>query len=196
LTEEEKLLSEKEMPELAKGEKAPDLPEGLEKALAAEKDKATKYLDNWQRTEADFRNYKKRMEQEKEELTRWAASGVVLNMLPVLDDMERAFGSVPAGVNDSAWMEGMKLIQRKLQAALEGQGLAEINAMGETFDPTLHEAVAYQDGEDGKVIAVARKGYRLKDKVLRATQVVVGKGQDGADAKPGDNVEMNRGEQG
>lgn len=196
MAEEEKLLSEKEVPELAKGEKAPDLSEGLEKALAVEKEKAAKYLDNWQRTEAEFRNYKKRTEQEKEELTRWAASGVVLNMLPVLDDMERAFDSVPAKVNDSSWMDGMKLIQRKLQAVLEAQGLSEINALGEVFDPNLHEAVAYQEGEEGKVIAVARKGYRLKDNVLRATQVVVGKGEDRTDAKPEDNAETNRGEQG
>jgi molecular chaperone GrpE len=196
LTEEEKSLPEKETPELAKGEETLGLSKGLEKELAAEKEKAARYLDNWQRTEADFRNYKKRTDQEKEELTRWAASGVLLNMLPVLDDMERAFDSVPAKVSDSSWMEGMKLIQRKLQAALEGQGLAEINAMGETFDPTLHEAVAYQEGKEGKVIAVARRGYRLKDRVLRAAQVVVGKGHDGTNAQPADNAETNKGEQG
>ncbi|MBM3154887.1 MAG: nucleotide exchange factor GrpE [Chloroflexi bacterium] len=194
--EEKKLLSEMETPELDKGEEALELPEGLEKSLAEEKEKAAKCLDNWQRTEADFRNYKKRAEQEKEELTKWAVSGLILNILPVVDDLERAFASLPVMSKDSSWLDGMKLIQRKLLAVLEAQGLSEINALGETFDPGLHEAVVYQEGDEGKVIAVARKGYKLNDKVLRATQVVVGKGHGETNTQPEGSAETDKGEQG
>ncbi|MBM3148591.1 MAG: nucleotide exchange factor GrpE [Chloroflexi bacterium] len=194
--EEKKLLSEMETPELDKGEEALELPEGLEKSLAEEKEKAAKCLDNWQRTEADFRNYKKRAEQEKEELTNWAVSGLILNILPVVDDLERAFASFPVTSGHPSWLDGMKLIQRKLLAVLEAQGLSEINALGEAFDPSLHEAVAYQEGEEGKVIAVARRGYKLKDKVLRATQVVVGKGHGETNTQSEGSAEADKGEQG
>jgi len=189
LAEEEKLLARKEAPETAEGEEILELPEGIEKELAEEKEKAAKYLENWQRTEADFVNYRKRIEQEKEELARGAVSRVLLRILPVIDDFERAFDSLPAKPKDESWVDGVRMINRKLQAALEAQGVSEINAFGEIFDPNLHEAVAYQDGEEGKVIAVARKGYKLNDRVLRATQVVVGKGDDKSSiSKPDSNI--------
>jgi len=178
LAEEEKLVSGNEIPEQTDGEEVLELAEGIEKELAEEKEKTAKYLENWQKAEADFSNYRKRAEQEKEDLSREAVSSVLLRVLPAIDDLERAFDSLPAKPKDASWVDGIKLIHRKLQAALEAQGLSEINAFGETFDPNLHEAVAYQDGEDGKVIAVARKGYKLNDKMLRAPQVVVGKGSD------------------
>ena len=192
MAEEEKLLSRKEVPELAEGEEILELPEGLEKELAEEKEKAANYLENWQKAEADFSNYRKRIEQEKEDLTREAVSRVLLRILPVIDDLERAFDSLPAKPKDPSWVDGIKLIHRKLMADLEAQGLSEVNALSETFDPNLHEAVAYQDGEEGKVIAVARKGYKLNNKVLRATQVVVGKGGVSSNiAKPDSNAENN-----
>lgn len=192
MAEEEKLLSRKEMPEQAEVEKILELAEGIEKELAEEKEKTAKYLENWQKAEADFSNYRKRAEQEKEDLSRGAVSSVLLRVLPAIDDLERAFDSLPAKPKDASWVDGIKLIHRKLQAALEAQGLSEINAFGETFDPNLHEAVAYQGGEEGKVIAVARKGYKLNDKMLRATQVVVGKGSVSSNiSKPDSDMQGN-----
>jgi len=191
LAEEEKLLARKEMPELAEGEEVLELPEGLEKEIEEERAKAAKYLENWQKAEADFSNYRKRIEQEKEDLAREAASRVLLHILPVIDDLERAFDSLPEKPKDPSWVDGIKLIYRKLLAELETQGVSEINAFGEAFDPNLHEAIAYQDGAEGKVIAVARKGYKFKDKVLRATQVVVGKGSDGSSRAEPDSNEEN-----
>jgi molecular chaperone GrpE len=167
------------MPELAESEETLELSEGLEKEFEEEKEKAAKYLENWQRAEADFVNYRKRIEQEREDLAREAVSRVLLRILPVIDDLERAFDSLPEKPKDPSWIDGIKLIYRKLLADLEAQGVSEINAFGEAFDPNLHEAVVYQDGEEGKVIGVARKGYILNDRVLRATQVVVGKGGEG-----------------
>lgn len=192
MAEEEKLLSQKEVPELAEGEEILELPEGLEKELSEEKEKAAKYLENWQKAEADFSNYRKRIEQEKEDLAREAVSRVLLRILPLIDDLERAFDSLPAKPKDPSWVDGIKLIHRKLLADLEAQGVSAINAFGEAFDPNLHEAVAHQDGEEGKVIAVARKGYKLNDRVLRATQVVVGKGSDVSNTtKPDSNAGNN-----
>lgn len=191
MAEEEKLLARKEMPELAEGEEVLELPEGLEKEIEEERAKAAKYLENWQKAEADFSNYRKRIEQEKEDLAREAASRVLLHILPVIDDLERAFDSLPEKPKDPSWVDGIKLIYRKLLAEMETQGVSEINAFGEAFDPNLHEAIAYQDGAEGKVIAVARKGYKFKDKVLRATQVVVGKGSDGSSRAESDSNEEN-----
>jgi molecular chaperone GrpE len=91
--------------------------------------------------------------------------------------MERAFAMVAPELTDSAWIEGFRIIQRQLQDALRAHGCTEIECVGKPFDPNLHEAVTYEDGEEGTVISEHRKGYIMKDKVLRASQVGVGKGR-------------------
>ena len=141
--------------------------ETLKQLLAQEKDKAEKYLGNWQRAEADFSNYKKRAELEKNELGSFANSALILNLLPALDDLERAFSSIPQKLANLTWVDCLILIYRKLQAILEVQGLTEIEAEGKLFDPALHEAVAHLEGEEGMVIDQVQKGYKLKDKVSR-----------------------------
>lgn len=152
--------------------------ETLKQLLAQEKDKAEKYLGNWQRAEADFSNYKKRAEVEKNELGSFVNSALILNLLPALDDFERAFSSIPQKLANLTWVDGVRLIYRKLQAILEVQGLTEIEAVGKLFDPALHEAVAHLEGEEGMVIDQIQKGYKLKDKVIRPSMVVVGKGKE------------------
>ena len=152
--------------------------ETLEQALFEEKEKAEKYLANWQRCQADFANYKQRTEQEKRETIDFANSALISNLLPVMDDLERAFASIPAELDDSSWTEGIKLIYNKLKVTLEAQGLTEIEAKGELFDPHLHEAVMQQEGEDGIVIEETQKGYRFKEKVIRPSLVIVGKGEE------------------
>ena len=152
--------------------------ETLEQALVEEKEKAEKYLTNWQRCQADFVNYKQRTEQEKRETIDFANSALISKLLPVMDDLERAFASIPAELDDSSWTEGIKLIYNKLKATLEAQGITAIEAKGELFDPHLHEAVMQQEGEDGVVIEETQKGYKFKEKVIRPSLVIVGKGKE------------------
>jgi len=152
--------------------------EMLEQALTEERDKAEKYLADWQRTQADFSNYMKRAEQEKKEIIEFANKALVSNLLPILDDFERAFTSMPAKFAKSSWTEGMRLIYNKMKTVLETQGLSEIKARRESFDPRLHEAAAQREGEEGIVIEEIRKGYKFKDNLLRPSVVVVGKGKE------------------
>jgi molecular chaperone GrpE len=158
-------------------EQAEDI-ETLQQALAEEKEKAEKYLANWQRSQADFDNYKKRSEQEIGEVMELAISAVISNLLPVMNDLERALASVPPELEESNWTEGIKLIYNKFRATLEAQGLTEIEAKGEPFDPRLHEAVMQQEGEEGMVIEETQKGYKFKGKVIRPSLVIVGKGEE------------------
>ena len=151
--------------------------ETLKQALAEEKAKAEANLANWQRSQADFINYKRRSEQEKEEIGKFANSILMLSLLPILDDLERAFDSIPPHLAQLTWVDGIRLIERKLQSSLEAQGLSPIKAIGEPFDPNLHEATMYRKGEEGMVIEELQKGYKLHDRVIRPAMVVVGNGE-------------------
>jgi len=173
LVEEERTASESEVPELAENDV-----ESLKEALAKEKEKAEKYLANWQMAEADFRNYKTREEQEKQELINWANSTLICDLLPVLDAFDRAFeGVVPEGEGLN-WITGFRQIQKMLLDILNKHGLDEMKCVGDKFDPTFHEAIARQKGDEGVILDEVRKGYTLKDKVLRAPQVVVGSDEE------------------
>jgi len=152
--------------------------EALQKALAEEKEKAEKLLANWQRAEADLANYKRHSEQEKEELGKFANTTLMLSILSALDDLERAFTNIPPRMAKTEWVSGIRLIERKLRASLEAQGLAQIKAQGQPFDPNLHEAVRHGRGKEGIVIEEIQKGYRLHDRVIRPTMVVVGNGEE------------------
>ena len=148
------------------------------------KQKAESYLANWQRAQADFINYKQRSEQEREETSKFANAMLMLNLLPVLDDLERAFASMPprliklSASDGRTWIDGIRLIERKLQASLEAQGLSLIKALGEPFDPKLHEAAMHGKGKEGEVIKELQKGYKLQDRIIRPTIVVVGNGEE------------------
>lgn len=173
MAENNKTTSGNEVTETATGE---DSIESLKRNLEEEREKANKYLGNWQRSEADFSNYKKRAEQEKNDFTAFANSALILNLLPVLDDLERALSSLPPKLADQTWVHGIKLIHRKLKAVLESHGLTEVEAVGKPFDPNFHEAIAHVEGNDGMVINEVQKGYKLKNKLLRPTLVTVGNG--------------------
>jgi molecular chaperone GrpE len=150
--------------------------EVIKKALAEEKAKAEDYLNNWKRTQADFINYKRRSEQEKEETSKFANSVLILSILPVLDDLERALKSVPPKLAKLPWVEGVKLIERKFHACLEAQGVTPIKAKGKPFDPNLHEAAVRSTGKEGIVVKELQRGYKLRDRVIRPTTVAVGSG--------------------
>ncbi len=160
-----------------KEETAAESDQDAQKALAEAKQKAEEYLDSWKRAQADFINYKRHVEQERLEIGNYANTKLILSLLPVLDDFQRAFGSVTPKLAKSEWVQGIKLIERKLETTLEAQGLSPIKAMGEQFDPNLHEAVMHCKGEDGEVVQEMQKGYKLHDKVIRPSKVSVGNGE-------------------
>jgi len=157
----------------------------LEAQLAEEREKAQSYLASWQRAAADYQNFKRRVEQEREELARLANAALIINLLPIVDDLERALENVDARLAGLTWLDGVRLIHRKFQALLEMSGVTEIAADSEAFDPNVHEAVMFGDGEDGKVIGVVQKGYKLGGRVLRPAMVVVGKGEGQAEQGTG-----------
>jgi len=161
--------------------------EDLNKALLEERKKAAEYLADAQRALADYQNFKKRTEQEKQESLKWSNAELIRSLLPAVDDMERAFTMVDPQFKDTTWVEGFRIIQRQLQDTLRAHGCTEIECVGKPFDPNLHEAVTYEDGEEGTVISEHRKGYIMKDKVLRASQVAVGKGDPSEHFSPEEN---------
>jgi molecular chaperone GrpE len=156
----------------------PETVEALQRKLDEERAKTTDYMDRWQRAMAEFANYKRRTEQEKADLAKFANSVLVLKLLPVLDDLERAIEAIPKEMLGLPWVQGILLIERKLRSVLEQEGLERIEALGKEFDPNLHDAVIYEEsGESNtdKVVAEVQKGYKLHDRVLRPTMVKVGR---------------------
>ena len=160
-----------------KKESVPEPEQEVEKVLAYTKQKVEEYLDSWKRTQADFINYKRRAEQEKREMGDYANTQLILTLLPVLDDFMRAFEAIPPKYAKTGWVDGIRLVEQKLRTTLEAQGLSPIKALGETFDPNLHEAIMHTKGEDGKIVQEMQKGYKLHDKVIRPSQVAVGNGE-------------------
>jgi molecular chaperone GrpE len=135
--------------------------------------KAAGNLDGWQRAVADFQNYKRRIERDRETDKAIMKGDLIKRFLPVLDDVERALRDRPAG---SAWAEGIELIARKFESILKSEGVTRIEAEGQPFDPNYHEAISYEsaDGvESGLVIGVVQNGYMLGDYVIRPAQVRV-----------------------
>jgi molecular chaperone GrpE len=145
------------------------LEERLE-ALEAERDE---YLNDLKRLAADFENYRKRAARDQESLVARAHERLVKELLPVLDDLERALAAAEEH-EEAKLEEGVRLVHRELKAALDREGLAEIDANGH-FDPHVHEALLSQpsEAEEGSVLEVLQKGYRLGDRVLRPARVVV-----------------------
>jgi molecular chaperone GrpE len=145
----------------------------MKKQLTEAQAQADEYKDGWQRSVADFQNYRKRVEAERTEMYQSATGNIIKRYLPVLDDMERALQARPEGL---AWADGIELIYRKLQSILESEGIKRIEAEGQMFDPNFHEAIGeeHADGaKSGQVIAVVRNGYMLGDKVIRPAMVRV-----------------------
>jgi len=151
--------------------------DALKEALAEEAARAEGYMVNWQRTQADFQNYKRRTQKEKEEVGILVQGEATLGLLPVLDDLERALDSIPSRLARHPWTGGIKLIASKFRSILKTQGITEIKALGENFNPDLHEAAMRVPGKEGLIIKELYKGYKIGDKVIRPTRVVVGGGE-------------------
>ena len=143
---------------------------------------AADYEDRWKRSTAEFINYKRRTEQERGELIKSANGTLIREFLPVLDDLDRTLANVPADQAESKWVEGVQLVARKFRTLLERQGVTTIDALGQPFDPALHEAVG---GSGTHVTEEYQRGYRFNGRTLRPTIVVVGDApKDATPTKP------------
>ena len=159
--------------------------DNLEKAAAEDPAaELERTRESYLRLAADFENYKRRRAQESSELARYGAAGLLRAILPVLDNLERALAHIPEEAADGL-AEGLRLTVRQLEEALRSEGVERIPAVGQEFDPRLHEAVATVPGEPpGQVVAEYLPGYRLHDRVVRAAQVAVAGGGP-AESGPG-----------
>ena len=145
----------------------------LEEQVAALEAERDEHLNDLKRVAAEFENYRKRVLRDQESLVARAHERLVKELLPVLDDLERALAAAEQH-EEAKLEEGVRLVHQELAAALEREGLAEIETNGR-FDPHVHEALLSQpsDGEEGSVLEVVQKGYRLGDRVVRPARVVV-----------------------
>ncbi len=143
--------------------------------LQAERDD---FRETLLRLQADFQNYKRRTEEERQKNAMFANLALVLNMLPIHDDLERALNNLDTKLAGLQWVEGVRQIARKFEGAMEASGVKEIRAEGEEFDPNLHEAIAQDAGEHNKVIRVVQKGYTMGERVIRPAMVIVGNGNE------------------
>jgi molecular chaperone GrpE len=142
--------------------------------------KADEHWDRLLRTSADLENYKKRANREKQDAVKYANENLLQKLIPVLDtfDMALAASSNTAGDSVQALQTGIRMVHQQLKTALKDAGLEEIDADGQTFDPNLHEAVSQQettDAPEGQVVQQLRKGYKLRERLLRPASVVVAK---------------------
>ncbi|MFN8427744.1 MAG: nucleotide exchange factor GrpE [Anaerolineales bacterium] len=147
--------------------------EALMGQLKDAESKLAESVEGWQRSQADFQNYRKRVERDNEMNYASMKSDIIKKILPVLDDLERALQNRPA---DDAWGSGVELIARKFQNILDVEGVKRIEAAGAEFDPRFHEAISHEHNEDfesGHVIEVVQNGYMLGERVIRPALVRV-----------------------
>lgn len=152
---------------------------GLE-AVAAERDS---YLDQLQRTAAEFANYRRRTEQERAQLVPMVRKDVIAQFLPVIDDFERALSLIPDDEQSKSWVSGLQMIDTKFRGILERVDAKIIDPVGEPFDPARHEAVASEPGSSNStVVEVYQKGYAIGDMLVRPAMVKTGDPVETADA--------------
>lgn len=148
----------------------------LRAALEAAQQEAAENKAAWQRSAADFSNYKRRTEQEREAMVGLANEVLLAKLLSIVDDFDRAVANMPAELEGVSWIGGISAIDRKLDQLLESEGLTAIEALGKQFDPHEHEAIAQEDRPgvpEGTVVTELQKGYRIRDRVLRPAMVAV-----------------------
>jgi len=155
----------------------PETPVTDNAALEAAKKQAAEYLDGWQRSRAEFANYKKRQENELGQLRSFATADLIKRLLPVMDDFDRASKTMPDSLRHMTWMEGLMLVHRKLQLVMEAEGVKPIEVKpNDVFDPNIHEAISQDDAdgiESGHIIEELQKGYKQGERVIRPTLVRV-----------------------
>ncbi len=159
----------------------------LKQELETHRQQSEYHLEQWKRAAANLENYRKRAEKERAELLKSGQVALIAQLLPILDDFERAFQTVPFALSHFTWTEGLALIDRKLQLLLSQHGLKEIEALGKPFEPALHQALMEEETtayEDGHVMAVLQKGYMLHDRVLRPAMVKIARNESRGEPAP------------
>lgn len=149
--------------------------ESLQRELDTAREQAEENLRNWQRTAADFSNYKRRTDEERATVAQFSTALLINRLLGVLDDFDRAIENVPADAHE-AWVEGVRLVDRKLRSVLDNEGVTPIEVVGQPFDPNVAEAVVHEETTeypDNQVIGELQRGYRLHDRVIRPALVRV-----------------------
>lgn len=149
-------------------------------AIAAERDR---YLDQLQRTAADYANYRRRTEQERSQQRLTANEQLLREFVPILDDLQRGLASLPPEEQDSHLAEGMRLVEQKFLKTLQKYGVTPIEALGQPFNPALHDALDADQGGGDTVVAVYAPGYRLGEGVLRPAMVKVGTAESTVDSR-------------
>ena len=147
---------------------------GTVEALRAELEQARQQQ---LRAVADYQNLQRRAQEERAEFGRFQLTALVVNFLPVLDDLERAVESAHDDIRDHPWVEGIRLVLQKFRGVLEASGLQEIHALQQPFSPERHEAAGTAPGPEGRVVRILRRGYSLNDRVVRPAMVMVGDGE-------------------
>lgn len=148
----------------------------LRAELATAQQEAADNKAAWQRSAADFANYRRRTEQERDAMLDLANEALLAKLLAIVDDFDRAVASMPAELQHLGWVNGIVAIDRKLRLLLDSEGLTPIEALGQQFDPHVHEAVVREDRPnvpEGTVVAELQKGYRIRDRLLRPAMVAV-----------------------
>jgi molecular chaperone GrpE len=147
--------------------------EALKKQLAEAESKTSEFKDSWLRSQAEFQNYRRRLERDSEINYVSMKGDIVRKVLPVLDDLERALQNRSA---DDPWANGIELVARKFQNILESEGVKKIEAVGTEFDPNFHEAISHEPAngvQSGHVIGVVQNGYMIGERVIRPAMVRV-----------------------
>ena len=156
-------------------------PEETEESLVAQmQGDMARFKDLALRTQADFENFRKRAAREKEDAAKYANAGFLEKLLPILDNFELGLNAARSDAKDSPIIAGMDMVAKQLQDFLTAVGVETVKAEGEKFDPNLHEAVAQETSADvaeGVIVRQLRKGYRLRDRLLRPATVTVSKGK-------------------
>jgi len=149
---------------------------GADEALAALQKERDSFKDQFLRAVADFDNYRKRIDRERREVSEYAAADVILELLPIIDNFERAL-QAPAGA-DEAFRRGVELIHKQMLDLLRKRGVTAIDALGADFDPNVHQAVIHESSaehREGEVMQELQRGYKLGDRLLRPAMVKVAK---------------------
>lgn len=152
--------------------------EDLKKKLEECERRVSEYLAGWQRARADLLNYKKEELERVGQLIKYADVGIILKILPILDNFELALKKIPENLKNDGYIKGLFQIKSQIQDFLKNQGLEEIKSVGEKFDPNLHEVVEEieeKGKEVGIIIEEVQKGYLIRDRLLRAAKVKISK---------------------
>ena len=166
---------------MAAEKKEPDPLAKLQAQLEEKTRESSDYFDKWLRLRAEMENFKKRMEKEKSEHMKFGNESLLREILPILDNLERAIDHGKNAQEDSPLMVGVEMIRKELAALLERFGVKPVPAAGEAFDPEKHEAISQQESdlEANRVVSAVQNGYFYHDRLLRPAKVIVSGGRPG-----------------